>query len=454
MSDSDMEVVEENPAETRGKGKGKGKKSANAGQPGSKIVGEDGEIYEFPTKFARTPLPSLPPIISMNNRFDLFNQDQTDGPGPSASTNNQDDNADDAHDTKTPTRPTPGPKPRIGAYHLDLNKIIDCKTLVKDLNEWTKNSVDARCNRTQLVIQPKTMTAHHKVGQRLELIKQDINLRKLYFFDQPTYFYHRAIATPREKFVIKGLPPKLNTQDLLTDIRDTYGIPIYHLSEMQKMEQDKTIRHLGLYVCETNKDLIPTIKETIQYVSYYSVKIVSYINNNRIPRCNRCQQFGHTKNHCSRKWVCGKCAESHDTAFCTSSHIKCVNCSETHEASWPGCAAFQLANNSRLQAIARLKERQTTRNNQPPPDFSQESFPVLDGRTFADTTANRNNSQDSPTTSNNSTSNTLKDIIDFIKNNNITRIIQIIKDIINIFKGPDDILTKLLTAATKLCELC
>ena len=56
-------------------------------------------------------------------------------------------------------------------------------------------------------------------------------------------------------------------------------------------------------------------------------------------RCYRCHKFGHHRERCTAKVVCGVCSENHDTSVCLDQHkagnltlAKCPNCSKSHHA--------------------------------------------------------------------------------------------------------------------------
>ena len=59
-------------------------------------------------------------------------------------------------------------------------------------------------------------------------------------------------------------------------------------------------------------------------------------------RCFKCQKFGHHKEICRGRQVCGKCGErdpDHMENECNS--IKCANCHEEHPAFSRGCAIYE-----------------------------------------------------------------------------------------------------------------
>lgn len=66
-----------------------------------------------------------------------------------------------------------------------------------------------------------------------------------------------------------------------------------------------------------------------------------------IVQCFRCQDFGHTKNYCLQRPVCGKCGEDHPTnhADCKirpTDKLYCANCGGDHPASFKECKYRQL----------------------------------------------------------------------------------------------------------------
>jgi hypothetical protein len=52
----------------------------------------------------------------------------------------------------------------------------------------------------------------------------------------------------------------------------------------------------------------------------------------RVIQCRKCHGFGHMAAKCDKAEQCGKCANNHATAECTSNERKCINCRGNHEA--------------------------------------------------------------------------------------------------------------------------
>ncbi|KAL0810519.1 hypothetical protein ABMA28_003452 [Loxostege sticticalis] len=62
-------------------------------------------------------------------------------------------------------------------------------------------------------------------------------------------------------------------------------------------------------------------------------------------QCQRCQQYGHTKNYCMKPYRCVKCAEAHKTSECKKkdrlSPATCALCLGPHPANYKGCEVYK-----------------------------------------------------------------------------------------------------------------
>lgn len=87
-----------------------------------------------------------------------------------------------------------------------------------------------------------------------------------------------------------------------------------------------------------------------------AAKLIKSINNqiviieepkkrNTIPQCQRCQQYGHSKNYCMRPYRCVKCAQDHKTSDCPkkdrNSPATCALCEGAHPANYKGCEVYK-----------------------------------------------------------------------------------------------------------------
>lgn len=103
-----------------------------------------------------------------------------------------------------------------------------------------------------------------------------------------------------------------------------------HLFEVELEKCDKTVINAFLQLNKLGNQQIAVEKMYRQEVA----------------QCFRCQSFGHTKNYCSRPYVCVKCGDSHPSSECTKhkdSKGRCANCKGDHTANYRGCPAYKAA---------------------------------------------------------------------------------------------------------------
>lgn len=123
-----------------------------------------------------------------------------------------------------------------------------------------------------------------------------------------------------------------------------------------------------------------------------------------IVQCQRCQQYGHSKNNCMRPFRCVKCGQGHKTSDCPkkdrNTPAKCALCFCDHPANYKGCQVYMeiLAKKGNSPKINTLRppttKKQTphtqTEAGEPNTSVSQATQP-RDKRTYSDVTATRNN---------------------------------------------------------------
>lgn len=87
-----------------------------------------------------------------------------------------------------------------------------------------------------------------------------------------------------------------------------------------------------------------TVKD-IKYIYHQSVKIEDPKKSKTIVQCQRCQQYGHSKNNCMRPYRCVKCGEGHKTSDCPkkdrNTPAKCALCCSDHPANYKGCQVYK-----------------------------------------------------------------------------------------------------------------
>lgn len=108
------------------------------------------------------------------------------------------------------------------------------------------------------------------------------------------------------------------------------------------------------------------VKE-LKYIYHQSIVIEDPKKRKSIVQCQRCQQYGHSKNYCMRPFRCVKCGQSHKTSECTKTNrdtpAQCALCNGPHPANYRGCKVYQ-------EILAR---RRKTQENQPTRTYATSS---------------------------------------------------------------------------------
>lgn len=87
-----------------------------------------------------------------------------------------------------------------------------------------------------------------------------------------------------------------------------------------------------------------TVKD-IKFIFHQRVKIEDPRKSRSIVQCQRCQQYGHSKNNCMRPFRCVKCGEGHSTSDCPkkdrNTPARCALCASDHPANYKGCKVYK-----------------------------------------------------------------------------------------------------------------
>jgi hypothetical protein len=82
----------------------------------------------------------------------------------------------------------------------------------------------------------------------------------------------------------------------------------------------------------------------IEYIYNQKVKIEDPRKSKGIVQCQRCLQYGHSKNNCMRPYQCVKCAGPHKSSDCKKDRATpatCGLCSCDHPANYKGCQIYK-----------------------------------------------------------------------------------------------------------------
>lgn len=169
--------------------------------------------------------------------------------------------------------------------------------------------------------------------------------------------------------------------------------------------------------CENNKKV-----KDIKFIYHQSVHIEDPRKRKTLAQCQRCQQYGHTKNYCMRPYRCVKCGESHKTSDCPrkdkNTPATCALCQGEHPANYKGCEIYKEI----LKRKNKLPQKRQVQEKPPKTNFEnllgKEQFPALKPKTnywkLPRATQNNNDQPREPTTSSNDSQH--KDRYDVLEN--------------------------------------
>lgn len=153
-------------------------------------------------------------------------------------------------------------------------------------------------------------------------------------------------------------------------------------------------------------NLLPSVNnkavKELKYIYNQSVAIEDPRKKKTILQCQRCQQYGHSKNYCMRPYRCVKCAEPHKTSECSrtdrNTPAQCALCLGPHPANFKGCEVYKEILH-RKGTNTNRKPQETKRNLRQPKEkrettsitgeISQKE--TSDQRSYAETTKSHNN---------------------------------------------------------------
>lgn len=111
----------------------------------------------------------------------------------------------------------------------------------------------------------------------------------------------------------------------------------------------------------------------IKYIFHTAVIIEDPKKRQTVVQCTCCQQYGHTKNNCTRPFRCVKCALPHKTSDCPkknrNSPAKCALCLGSHPANYKGCNVYQEIKKRKLEKtrnpfVAKANNKTETQSNE------------------------------------------------------------------------------------------
>ncbi len=145
---------------------------------------------------------------------------------------------------------------------------------------------------------------------------------------------------------IRGLHHSTDVKDIKDELtlagHDVINVMNIHIK--RKIDDKPTIIKLPLFKVDLkSNDTNQTILD-IRQLCHCQISVELPRKKTGVPQCNRCQDYGHTKNYCTKTPRCVKCGERHLYKDCQaqkSSPPKCANCKGNHTSNYRGCPYYQ-----------------------------------------------------------------------------------------------------------------
>lgn len=259
----------------------------------------------YPKKRKMLQSPS-PEAIKTSNRFDELSVDCIEtNPNP----------------IKKPTKPPP-----IVLYGIDdVSKLTELLETVAEGTKFTYKSV----NKNQLRISCLDVETYKqviKVVRDNNLIGHTFNRKEERCF----------------RIVIRNLHPSTPVEHIREEIERTGNTVSGEIinAKFGKDKRPTSTFFVNLMPGPQNK----SVKE-LKFIYHQAITIEDPRKRQSLVQCQRCQQYGHTKNYCMRPYRCVKCAQSHKTSECTkrdrNTPAMCALCQGSHPANYKGCEIYK-----------------------------------------------------------------------------------------------------------------
>lgn len=177
-----------------------------------------------------------------------------------------------------------------------------------------------------------------------------------------SYYTYENKQTRPVRVVAKGLHHQWEEKEIYDDLI-AKGFKIESVS---KKLSAKTKAPLNMFVLSFSHDENVDSIYKLTKIMHNVVEICPLRGGKLVPQCKKCQDFGHTRNHCNKKPRCVKCGKGHITAECTKpakTRATCANCKGDHPANYRGCTVAKEAQTQRKLQKKALTA-QNTRSNQ------------------------------------------------------------------------------------------
>jgi len=142
-----------------------------------------------------------------------------------------------------------------------------------------------------------------------------------------------------------------DTQEQMKRLLETANmIKVKRVSPLMKKPRNPSAPTQSIIIItECPKDANDAIVDNIRIEGRYYVAR-RYNPQHQIRQCFRCQGYGHKAETCTRKLICGRCAQEHETKTCTVEATKCTHCDGPHPA-WHHQCPKRIKERERLEDL-------------------------------------------------------------------------------------------------------
>jgi hypothetical protein len=219
----------------------------------------------------------------------------------------------------------------------------------KDITSRLQKAIDSAALPGKPQIQGVNKLGREIIRMRAET-KEGARAVKEANIDWNEEFPGMTAYKPKYGIVVHGVPthainfdPATNTDDVKNEWETQNAsskVTITHIKPLRKArKRHRPTAHQSIVVFTENAEAADQCIKHGFAVEKQILKAERYAPHLHITQCYKCHKYGHRAANCKKKEKCGKCADNHTTAECTSETIKCVNCDGPHEAWHVECLA-------------------------------------------------------------------------------------------------------------------
>lgn len=341
-----------------------------------------------------------------NNQFDILDDNMNEDNDDDANNNN-----DESDDNVNKTSNEPKPPPIIIPDVSNIKAMITNFSKLINTEDFSYKSM----RDGQVRLMTKNIQSYRAIVKYLD--------------DKKILFHTYQLKQERAyRVVVKNLHFSTSILAIKEEIQ-SLGHQVRNVMNIKSRvtKQPMSMFYVDLEPNNNNKMIYE-----VRYLLNAVVKIEPPLKINDIVQCYRCQQFGHSKTYCRKRFNCVKCGLNHPTDNCPkpdNTPPQCVNCMEHHTANYKGCEVYK--------EILKKKNAYRRQNRNAPEPRSSGFTPF-----------NNNNS------SNNFNGNQYS-YAQAVKNNNNSQESSILKSLEMFFQKQNELTNQLLNMMqliiTKLC---